>query len=234
MSCIENPFSVLYDESGRAMAVSASQAVDSAQSGFAFLGSSSVGYQNIKISSTGEIFITGSLNTIASGIQQITGSVYVTNMPNTASNGNLTVNQGLSASFADAWKVVLTDGTSTIFGTNASPLWVTGSVTVGNVVSITGSVLTRDMPFSSSSTTIVTASIVPDTIVQANGGRRSLILYNEGAATAYVKLGTSVTTTNYTSRLGVGGSFIIPEGYTGPIAAVFSTALGNMLVTELS
>lgn len=234
MSCIENPFSVIYDEAGRAMAVSGSQVVDAAQSGFVFFGSSSIGAQAVRVTPTGEVYITGSIDAIASGVQSITGSVYVTNMIPTGSNGGVTVNQGLSSSFADAWKVVITDASGSIFGTNSSPLWVTGSVSVGGVVSVTGSVLTREQPFSNSTVTRVTASTTSATILAANGGRRTTVIFNEGSAKVFIKLGASASTTNYTIQLGAGGSFIIPEGYTGIISAVFSTNTGNVQISELS
>lgn len=240
MSSIENPFSVLYDETGRAFAVSSSQLIDNGQPGFVVFGSGSFGATGIRVTNTGEVYITGSISSIAAGVQTVTGSVYVNNMPTTGSNGGLTVNQGLSSSFANAWKVVLTDGSSQAVGTNASPLWVTGSVTVAGavsisgVVSVTGSVLNREMPFSNSSTTRVTASTIADVVLAANGGRRTTVLYNEGAANVFIKLGTGATQTSYTVKLGSGGSFIIPEGYTGVISAVFSTNTGNMQISDLS
>lgn len=234
MSCIENPFSVIYDEAGRALAVSGSQVVDAGQSGFVFFGSASNGAQAVRVTPTGEVYITGSIDAIASGVQAITGSVYVTNMPTTASNGGITVNQGQSGSYADAWKVVITDASGSIFGTNSSPLWVTGSVSVNGVVSVTGSVLTREQPFANSSVTRVAASTGSATILAANGGRRTTVLYNEGAAKAYIKLGSGATTTDYTVQLGQGGSFIIPEGYTGIISAIFNTNTGNIQISELS
>lgn len=234
MSMINNPFSVLYDEAGRAMSVSASQTLNNFNSGYVMFGSSSSGATMFRTTPAGELFITGSLETVASGVQSVTGSVLVNNLALTGSNGGMLVNQGLSSSFANAWKVVLTDGNTTAFGTQASPLWTTGSVTVNGIVSITGSVFTRELSFALSTVSRVAASITSVTLLNPNGGRRTAVLFNEGAAKAWIKLGATASTTSYTVQLGAGGSFITPEGYTGEISAIFQTTTGSIQISELA
>lgn len=63
---LESPISVLFDTNGVELAVTASQSgtfINGTASGLLVMGSSSVGAQFLRLSSTGDLFITGTVVT---------------------------------------------------------------------------------------------------------------------------------------------------------------------------
>lgn len=112
----ENPASFLIDINGNELAVSQSQVLDisGTQPGIIMAGSGSDGIVRMfKVAPTGEMFVTGTI------------TATVTQTP------NLPVSQGNPGGISDAWNVKITDGTN-VLGTNANPIWSTGSFSINN------------------------------------------------------------------------------------------------------
>lgn len=234
---LASPVSIIYNTDGYEVTLSQSMTIATTQPGLMVAGSSSLGAKFLRLDTDGTLFITGALSTTPAGTQAITGSVYVTNPWSfaTSSNNALLVNQGLSSSFVNAWKVVITDANNSIFGTSTTPLWVTGSMTVPNVVTVTGSVINKLI---ASTTTVVSstnASVTNFTILAANANRSHALFYKTGAGIAYLKLGATASPTSYTVQLQNNGYYEIPERYTGQVDIIFSAAgAGTVVSTEVT
>lgn len=87
----------------------------------------------------------------------------------------------------------------------------------------------------------VSASATSVTILSANTARRQVVLVNDSSAIAYVKFGTTASTTSYTVQMPAiannqASHLIIeePSLYTGRIDAIWASATGNMRVTEIT
>jgi hypothetical protein len=97
------------------------------------------------------------------------------------------------------------------------------TVSVGNATYATGATPVRQ----ATSTTAAQ-------IVAANANRRSLVLFNEGAATALVLLGAGTpTSTSYSFQLSPGQAW---EGinYLGRAAVITAAGSGNIMATEMT
>lgn len=246
---LESPVSVIYSSAGEEVSLSQSMPIATTQPGLMVAGSSSIGATFIRMSDQGDIFITGSINAIASGIQEVTGTVHIDNLFNyvTGTNSALIVNQGLSASnFSDAWKVVLTDASGSIFGTEASPLWTTGSVTVTNTVnvnvlntitaSISGTVTNKPLAATTTIVSSANASVTNYTLLATNSNRCLATFYKNGSGICYLKLGAVASATSYTVQLKADSYYELPTDYTGRVDIIFSTAAAasNIVVTEIN
>jgi len=87
--------------------------------------------------------------------------------------------------------------------------------------------------------TRVAASAASVQLLALNANRRGFVMVNESTVDAYVKFGTTASTTSYTYRMtGSAGSpyttLEIDEGYSGRIDCIWASATGNMQITELS
>lgn len=118
----ENPFTVLFDQEGTALAVSESQSVTSSQPGIVVFGSGSTGFEYLRLSDSGELFVTGTLSADLQGA----------------------VDQGNAGTIGESWYVRITDGTNVI-GTEANPFAVSGTVDIGNDVTVNGTVTVDDI-----------------------------------------------------------------------------------------
>ncbi len=83
-------------------------------------------------------------------------------------------------------------------------------------------------------TSSVASSATTVQILAANTSRVGAGLYNDSTAFAYVKLGTTASTTDFTILLGPGGYYEVPYGYNGRIDALWSAAQGSMRCSELT
>lgn len=101
-----------------------------------------------------------------------------------------------------------------------------------------------NLPIASSSSPITSASVssVNDNtssqeLLSSNTSRRGFIIYNDSTSVAYVKLGTSASSTSFTYRIASGGTINEPNfPYTGVISCAWAsdTASGAARITELS
>lgn len=91
-------------------------------------------------------------------------------------------------------------------------------------------------PKSSTGTrTSVNDSATVVTVLAANTARRGATLFNDSTEIAYVALGATATTTDFTVKMAAGDYYEVPFGYTGIITAIWANnASGAMRVTELT
>jgi hypothetical protein len=82
------------------------------------------------------------------------------------------------------------------------------------------------------STVSVTSSSIA--ILDTNPSRNGSTIYNESGATAYVKLGTIASITDYTIQMIIGSYYELPFGYKGAISGITSSGTATLRVTELS
>lgn len=85
--------------------------------------------------------------------------------------------------------------------------------------------------------TNVPAAITTTTLLAANANRLGGSIVNDSTAILYILLGSgTASATNYSyvvdGKTTVGGTFEIPEGWTGAIQGIWATATGNARVTE--
>ncbi len=94
--------------------------------------------------------------------------------------------------------------------------------------------ITNTGPSGSTVTSIVN-SITSQTLLTANSSRKGGSIYNDTTiGTAYVKLGTTASTSGFTFKLGPEAFYELPyPAYTGRIDAISTLASGNLLITEL-
>lgn len=69
-------------------------------------------------------------------------------------------------------------------------------------------------------------------VLAVNGERRRATVYNDGAATVYLSLGATASTTSHTVQIAPNGYYETPTGYTGAITHKGSSATGSLRVTE--
>ena len=85
-----------------------------------------------------------------------------------------------------------------------------------------------------SSVTSVNDTASNTTLLSANILRRGFRLQNDSTQTAYVKYGTTATTTDYTVQL-LPGAYLEEENYTGRVDCIWAAdASGAMKITELT
>ena len=86
---------------------------------------------------------------------------------------------------------------------------------------------------SSCTVTQVAASATSVTLAASNANRKLFTLYNDSSSYAYVKFGATASTTDYTFKMFPETFYEMPlNGYTGIVDCIWTTANGNMYVTE--
>lgn len=71
-------------------------------------------------------------------------------------------------------------------------------------------------------------------VAPMNAFRRGLILWNDSTATVHIKLGLNVSTNDFTWRLSSQSGYeLLAPIYQGDITAIWETATGGMMITEL-
>jgi len=130
----------------------------------------------------------------------------------------------------------LNDGIRAMTGSSGNNfLTPTGSPTKANL-DADGKLIVTSSPSSvSAAVTSVAGAVSSTTLLAANTSRKGFIIYNDSTAILYVKLGSSASTSSFTYRLTPNG--IVTEsafGYTGIITGIWTSATGNVRITELS
>lgn len=189
------------------MAHSASQEINGSTTGYFLLGSSSLGAQFVKLSQTGEVFITGSIS-----VSSATSSI---------------VHQGNNGSINQSWYTVLTDGTKIIGTGSSAPLYVN----VANTGSI--SVITSTATSTITAVSQTLASTTVYTILTSNILRKGASFYKDGLGTAWLLLGSATPSSiNFTVKLTADSSYEVPFNYTGPIKIIFNNdAIENYILS---
>lgn len=199
MALIDNPSAILYDENGIQLAVTASQAIPSGSSGFLGAG----------VDSTGTVRY---FNMTSNGTLMVSGSVTASIAPNSI------VAQGLSGSHAQAWNVVLSDGTKAIGTGSTAPLFTQDA----NVSLATLNVIGRNA-----------SSVV---LLASNPARKGAFIFNDatgGSPNLFVAFAATATAVSYSARIGSGGTLDVPSWYTGIISGIWAGAgAGSAKITE--
>jgi hypothetical protein len=159
------------------------------------------------------LYITGSINAVASGVQTVTGSVALSQPAVvTDGGGSLTIDGTVTANVTGT--VNLDRGNDAVL-----PLFVTGSVGITNTVTVDAAIHTT------ASGTYFLSTATPVTIAASSVTRRGLTIYNESNKAMYIKFGTGVTTTDYTYKIFSDDGWVMPDFlYSGVITAVWATA----------
>lgn len=120
-------------------------------------------------------------------------------------------------------------GAATIIPTafaSPSSLSTTGASSIGSV---------NRMGMAHTPTLSSVASATSSTsLLAANTARIGATVFNDSTATLYLALNTSASTTSYTVQLAANGYYEIPYGYDGAIFGIWSSAVGNARITELT
>lgn len=258
----DSPISVLYNQNGSEIALSASQSIAVAsQPGLMIMGSGSNGTaQFFKLASDGSLLVSGAF-TVAG-----TSTVSMSNSP--------TVNQGTATTVGNGWYVRVTDGTQVLGTGSSAPLWITGSVTTnvatvatqsvyvggwttgvtasvfvgGWTVGVTASTsvaqwannVTASVREVGASQTTVSATVAANglvgfTLLSANASRKGGIFYLDGNRIAYIKLGTGADTNTFSYKMTNQAYWELPSNYTGPISCTFASgsAAATLYVTDI-
>ena len=85
-----------------------------------------------------------------------------------------------------------------------------------------------------SSVTSVNDTASSTTLLSGNSSRRGFRLQNDSTQVAYVKYGTTASTTDYTVQL-LPGAYLEEDNYTGRVDCIWAAdASGAMKITELT
>lgn len=84
--------------------------------------------------------------------------------------------------------------------------------------------------------TTVSASTSSVSLLGSNSARKQLILYNHSASVAYVNFGATASSSAFTVRMTGNSTFILDNNpiYTGQLSAIWTLAVGDMQVTEMT
>jgi hypothetical protein len=95
---------------------------------------------------------------------------------------------------------------------------------------------TKEVRPGTGTTSSVANSVSSVTLLSSNANRRGATFFNDDtAATVYLKMGTTASTSSFAVKILPGGYYELPQPcYTGQIDAIASAATGNMRITELT
>lgn len=92
-----------------------------------------------------------------------------------------------------------------------------------------------DTPVTTATVTPVASSDTSVTLAASNTARKGLLIFNDSTAAVFVKFGATASAASFTVKLLAGEYYEFPRPiYTGVIAAIWVSANGNALVTELA
>lgn len=115
----------------------------------------------------------------------------------------------------------------------------TGSLRVtlaSDTSSNTNPLLVGEVTAASSAVTSVAGSATSVNLLASNTARKNAAFYNDSTAIAFLKLGSTASSTSYTVQLVPGAYYELPtvKIYSGAIDCIWASAAGNMRITELS
>lgn len=82
--------------------------------------------------------------------------------------------------------------------------------------------------------TSVAGANTSTSLLAANVNRIGAAVFNESTATLYLALNTAASVTAYTVQLAANGYYELPYGYDGAVFGIWSSAVGNARITELT
>lgn len=221
------------------------------------------GYVNVKVTPSGSLTVALGDITGVVGQQTMANSLPVviasnqSAIPISDNAGSITVDGTIAATQSGTWNINNISGTVSLptgAATETTLSSLNGKVTACNTGAVTisaalpvgnnniGDVDIASLPsvvaatYSSSSVTSVTSAATSTSILASNANRRMAIMVNDADKNAYVKLGTTASTTSFSYKLAPGQTLELPfPVYTGAIDAIWdSSPTGSMRVTEIS
>lgn len=103
-----------------------------------------------------------------------------------------------------------------------------------DVTRVGGTVTTKEVRPATSSVASVAASATNVTLQAANANRLGLVVFNDSLVSLFVKLGATASATSFTHKVGPGGMYEVPFGWTGIVDGIWESATGAARVTEVS
>lgn len=164
-------------------------------------------------------------------VTQATG----TNLHTVIDSGTISLPTGASTS------ALQTTGNTSLASIDAGIPAALGSTTSANsmpvVIASDQAAIPTSAPASSTSTlTSVAAAASSTSLLALNTSRKQATFFNDSTAILYLKLGTTASTTSYTVQIPSNGYYELPgiSVYTGAIQGIWSSATGNVRITELT
>ena len=221
------------------------------------------GFVNVKVTPSGSLTIAlGDIDGV-SGQETMANSLPVviasdqSAIPISDDGGSITVDGTVAATQSGTWNINNITGTVSLptgAATETTLSTLNGKVTACNTGAVTissalpagtnniGDVDVASLPavvdatYSSSSVTSVSAAATSTSILATNSSRRMAIMVNDADKNAYVKLGTTASTSSFSYKLTPGQTLELPTPvYTGAIDAIWDTSpTGSMRITEIS
>jgi len=221
------------------------------------------GFVNVKVTPSGSLTIAlGDIDGV-SGQETMANSLPVviasdqSAVPISDDGGSITVDGTVAATQSGTWNINNISGTVSLptgAATESTLSTLNGKVTACNTGAVTissalpagtnniGDVDVASLPavvdatYSSSSVTSVSAAATSTSILATNSSRRMAIMVNDADKNAYVKLGTTASTSSFSYKLTPGQTLELPTPvYTGAIDAIWDTSpTGSMRITEIS
>jgi hypothetical protein len=115
------------------------------------------------------------------------------------------------------------------------PTALTGS---GNfktaLVESTATVTTKETRAATPTQSSVAGSASSVSLLASNANRLGATVYNDSTAVLYVKLGTTASTTSYTTQISANEYYEVPFQYTGAIDGLWTSATGSARITEFT
>lgn len=220
-------------------------------------------YYNVKVNPSGSLItaigdidgIVGQ-DTMANSLPVVIASDQSA-VPISDNGGSITIDGTVAATQSGTWNIANVTGTVSLptgAATESTLSTLNGKVTACNTGAVTistalpagtnniGDVDVLTLPsvvaatYSTSSVTSVVSAATSTSILASNVNRRMAIMVNDSDKNAYVKLGTTASTTSYSYKLTPGQTLELPMPmYTGAIDAIWDTSpTGSMRVTEIS
>ena len=221
------------------------------------------GFVNVKVAPSGSLITAlGDIDGV-SGQETMANSLPVviasdqSAIPISDDGGSITVDGTVAATQSGTWNINNITGTVSLptgAATETTLSTLNGKVTACNTGAVTissalpagtnniGDVDVASLPavvdatYSSSSVTSVSAAATSTSILATNSSRRMAIMVNDADKNAYVKLGTTASTSSFSYKLTPGQTLELPTPvYTGAIDAIWDTSpTGSMRITEIS
>jgi hypothetical protein len=114
---------------------------------------------------------------------------------------------------------------------------VIGDPSADNVATVkaTGALVVDTLPHTTGAATSVAAAAADTTLLASNANRRGATFFNESTATLYLLLANATSSiTVYTVQVPPYGYYEAPFAYSGVVKGIWSSATGNVRVTEIT
>ena len=93
---------------------------------------------------------------------------------------------------------------------------------------------TREAGNTTATLSNVSGATSSTTVLASNANRKGATIYNDSGSTLYLKLGSSASSTSFTTKMLTDDYYEVPANYTGIITGIWDTATGAARVTEIT